>query len=111
MSVIPMPCHAVIFVSKRSDVTEGYNEALERMSELGVAQPGFLGITSARSPDGAGITVVFYDTAEAAKQWGRHPEHREVIRTAIERHWYDSYSIYYTEVAGGHTWTRPDSSA
>ena len=104
-TLLPLPCHAVIFVSQRTADDNGYGDATVRMAELGAQQPGFLGIASARAADGAGITVVFYQSAEAAKQWGRNPEHRAVMQTARER-WYESYAIYYAEVAGGHGWQK-----
>jgi heme-degrading monooxygenase HmoA len=103
--MVPMPCHAVIFISKRAVAEDGYGEALERMKALGTTQPGFLGITSARGADGLGITVVFYDSADAAKAWGRHPEHRNVMQQARELEWYEHYTIYYSEVGSGHAWS------
>jgi heme-degrading monooxygenase HmoA len=71
------PCHAVIFVSQRTEGDQGYAAAAERMDRLGREQPGFLGIESIRAPDGKGTTVVFYGTLEAAHNWGRNPEHRQ----------------------------------
>jgi heme-degrading monooxygenase HmoA len=100
-----LPCHAVIFISQRTPGDNGYGDAVARIGEIGARQPGFLGIASARAPDGAGITVVFYETAEAAKQWGRNPDHRAVIRTGIEQ-WYEKYAIYYAEVNAGHKWEK-----
>ena len=103
----PSPCWAVIFVSKRTAGDHGYGEAAQRMEELGSRQPGFLGIDSARSPDGRGITVAFYATEEAAHDWGRHPEHREVQRRGHAQ-WYESYEIYFSKVEHGRAWTRPN---
>lgn len=104
-SLRPVPCHAVIFISQRTPGENGYGEAAERLLEIGAQQPGFLGITSVRTADGAGITVAFYRTAEDARQWGRHPGHRALMQTGRDQ-WYESYVIYYADVAGGHDWLR-----
>ena len=53
------PYIAVIFSSQRRDDDEGYAAMAERMVALAATQPGFLGIESARSADGFGITVAF----------------------------------------------------
>ena len=96
-ALVPSPCFAVIFVSKRLPGDDGYGDAAARMQELGATQPGFLGIRSVRAADGQGITVVFYDSPDAASAWGRNPEHRDVQRQGRDR-WYESYEIYYTKV-------------
>ena len=106
--LLPLPCHAVIFVSQRLPGDHGYDDASARMMELGSSQPGFLGISSARSADGHGVSVVFYETAEAARAWGRNPEHRDTMRMGQDN-WYESYTIYYAEVARGHEWQKKDA--
>jgi len=54
------PYFAVVFTSQRTaDDPEGYELMAERMVELAAQQPGFLGIESARSDDGVGITVSY----------------------------------------------------
>ena len=52
------PYYAVIF-SNRLDLEsdDGYGDMAERMVELAEGQQGFLGVDSARNPDGFGITV------------------------------------------------------
>lgn len=42
------PYYAVIFASQRSEGDHGYAAMAERMVELAAAQPGFLGMESAR---------------------------------------------------------------
>jgi heme-degrading monooxygenase HmoA len=101
----PLPAWAVIFISQRTAEDQGYAAATERMRELGTSQPGFLGIESARTADGKGITVVFYDSEESASAWGRNPEHRQVQSRGRDM-WYTRYAIYYARVERGHSWTR-----
>ena len=73
------------------------------MEELGSQQPGFLGIESVRGADGKGITIAFYESEEAARNWGRHPEHRAVQQQGREQ-WYEGYEIYYAHVEKGRSW-------
>ena len=101
----PTPCFAVIFISQRTPGDNGYGDAAKRMEELGSTQPGFLGIESARGPDGKGITVAFYESEEAARNWGRHPEHRAVQQQGRES-WYEHYSIYYSVVERARHYSR-----
>ncbi len=101
------PFHAVIFVSQRTPGDQGYGAAAQRMDELARQQPGFLGVESARGPDGKGITVVFYDSEDAIRGWGRNAEHREV-QSDGRRQWYDEYQIYYAHVEKARSWRRPD---
>lgn len=67
--------YAVIFTSNRTDGDQGYAEAAERMLELAREQPGFLGVESARSADGLGITVSYWSSEAAILGWKNHPEH------------------------------------
>ena len=55
------PYYAVVFTSLRREAPgDGYGETAARMEELAREQPGFLGIDSARGPDGLGITVSYW---------------------------------------------------
>lgn len=99
-----VPGFAVIFISTLKGADPGYGETLARMKELGYQQPGFLGLESARGPDGRGITVVFYESAEAARAWGRHPEHRAAQQAGREK-WYDNYEMYYANLVDGKAWS------
>lgn len=82
-------CYAVIFSSQRNDQPgDGYGETAERMVELAKAQPGFLGIESARGPDGFGITVSYWESEEAIRAWKMHAEHVQA-RERGRTEWYD----------------------
>jgi glutathione S-transferase len=73
-------CFAVIFSSQHTDATRAapadYAGVAAAMDELARRQPGFLGIESARNPDGFGITVSYWDSLDAITAWKAHPEHR-----------------------------------
>jgi hypothetical protein len=54
------PYYAVIFTSLRTEGDRGYGHMAGRMVELAAQQPGFLGVESARTTDGLGITVSYW---------------------------------------------------
>lgn len=69
------PYYAVIFTSELTGRAEGYRELADRMVELAAQQPGFLGIESARSDNGLGITVSYWASLPDIAAWKRHAEH------------------------------------
>lgn len=82
------PYYAVIFTSLRTEVDQGYAVMAERMVALAAEQPGFLGIESAR--DGLGITVSYWESEEAIRQWKAVAEHR-VAQELGRSKWYSAY--------------------
>lgn len=67
------PYYAVIFTSERSDGDRGYAEMAEEMVKLAAAQPGFLGVESAR--EGVGITASYWESLEAIHNWKQNERH------------------------------------
>lgn len=84
------PYTAVIFTSVRSEHHDGYEQMAARMLELASQQPGFLGVESAR--ESLGITVSYWTTPEAAREWKRVAEHREAQRLGRTK-WYQHYRV------------------
>lgn len=84
------PYYAVIFTSVRppADLADGYGEMAARLVELALEQPGFLGVESARSA--LGITVSYWDSLEAIRNWKQNAEHRIAQQTGRDR-WYEAY--------------------
>ncbi len=97
------PYYAVIFTSKRKQYTDDYDKTAERMKELSTAQPGFLGITSARNEDGEGITVCYWERLEAIKNWKENAEHQEAQMMG-KKEWYESYSLRVAKVEKEYSW-------
>jgi heme-degrading monooxygenase HmoA len=85
-------CYAVIFSSRQSADTEGYDDMAQRMQELAAQQPGYLGIESARDADGFGITVSYWESLEAIRAWKANGEHLVAQKNGRER-WYASYNL------------------
>ena len=69
----PPPYYAVIFTNLRTEVDESYVETAERMAELAVQQPGFLGMETVRNE--LGITISYWESLEAIKNWKNNAEH------------------------------------
>jgi heme-degrading monooxygenase HmoA len=93
----PPPYYAVIFSSQRTDGDNGYAQTADRMVELAAAQPGFLGVESARGSDGFGITVSYWESVEAISRWRAHAEHRVAQETG-KASWYEHYEIRIARV-------------
>jgi heme-degrading monooxygenase HmoA len=88
----------VVFVSRRSGSdAEGYGAMAERMEQLARAQPGFIGMHSVRGEDGVGITVCYWQSAEAIAAWKRDVEHAAAQQRGRER-WYESYAVTVARV-------------
>jgi heme-degrading monooxygenase HmoA len=82
--------YAVIFTSKRTEGDQGYGEMADRMMELAQQQEGFIGIESAREE--IGITVSYWKSMEAIKNWKANAEHKLAQKLGKEK-WYESYSV------------------
>lgn len=85
-------CYAVIFTSLRTPGDNGYGETADRMVELAQQQPGFLGIESARGTDGFGITVSYWESEAAIRNWKQQVEHLEAQHKG-QRTWYEQYVV------------------
>ena len=82
----PPPYCAVIFTAQRAeDDGAAYEKTAARMRELAAKQEGFLGMESARDPDGFGMTVSYWRNRECARRWKRNAEHLEAQRLGREQ--------------------------
>lgn len=89
------PYYAVIFSSHRTDGDNGYAAMADRMVELAAQQPGFLGMESAR--EDLGITVSYWESPEAIRNWKQNAEHREAQRRGHEQ-WYSGFKVRVAKV-------------
>lgn len=87
--------YAVIFTSTRTEVEAGYAEMATKMVELAKAQPGFIGMESARSE--IGITVSYWESLEAIKNWKANMEHIEAQEKG-KTTWYKNYKVRIAKV-------------
>lgn len=86
------PYYAVIFTSVRSEGDHGYGQTSDLLERLVKDQPGYLGMESARGPDGLGITVSYWKSLEAIRAWKALPVHREAQARGREA-WYRRYRV------------------
>jgi heme-degrading monooxygenase HmoA len=89
------PYYAVIFTSLRTEGDNGYAEMAKKMDQLAAQQPGFLGIESVR--DNLGITVSYWDSLEAIKNWKANLEHLEAQKSGREI-WYSAFKVRIAKV-------------
>ncbi|HSY21833.1 MAG TPA: antibiotic biosynthesis monooxygenase [Polyangiaceae bacterium] len=100
------PYWAVIFTSERTpeDAT-GYASMAAEMVALASKQPGFLGVDSARGSDGVGLTVSYWESLEAIREWRRQEDHRIAQRLGREQ-WYRAYSVRVARVERAYDFER-----
>jgi len=91
------PYYAVIFTSLRTEGDRGYEKMAERMIELASQQPGFLGVETVRGADGLGITVSYWTSENAIKNWKANAEHRVAQETG-QKVWYADYRLRIAKV-------------
>jgi heme-degrading monooxygenase HmoA len=91
----PPPYYAVIFTSLRTEVEEGYADMANHMVELATGQPGYLGHESVR--DGLGITISYWESLEAIRQWKANTEHL-LAQKKGRTDWYSAYKARICKV-------------
>ncbi|MEU5899891.1 MULTISPECIES: antibiotic biosynthesis monooxygenase [Streptomyces] len=99
------PYYSVVFSSVRTEGDNGYGEMADRMDELVVDVPGYLGTESARTPGGLGITVSYFRDEESIKAWRSNLEHRVAQRRGRED-WYEKYVLHVAKVERSHGFVR-----
>lgn len=99
------PYYAVIFTSLRTSADSGYDEMADEMIELAKKQPGFLGLESAREPNGVGITVSYWESEEAIQSWRENARHRIAQKLGREK-WYESFATRVSKIERAYTFDR-----
>ena len=95
--------YAVIFTSKRTSLEAGYKEASVKMELLAKKQPGFLGMDSARNE--IGITISYWDSLEAIKNWKHNSEHQIVQKKGKEK-WYSQFTVRICKVEREYSYSK-----
>lgn len=102
-----IPYYVVIFTSTQTDDTEGYSEMAEKMETLARHQEGFIGIESARNT--IGITVSYWKSLEAIKNWKANTEHLLAQQKGREQ-WYNWYNVKICKVEREYEFLRKQES-
>ena len=87
--------YAVIFTSTRTENEAGYAETAIKMVELAKAQPGFIGVESARNE--IGITVSYWESLDAIQNWKANIAHLEAQENGRTT-WYKNYKVRIAKV-------------
>jgi heme-degrading monooxygenase HmoA len=97
------PYYAVIFTSTRTEVDDGYGAMADAMVELAAKQPGYLGVEYAR--EDIGITVSYWDSLEAIKNWKENVEHK-LAQQKGKSQWYSGYMLRIAKVERDYGFTK-----
>ncbi len=89
------PYYAVIFSSLRTPGDAGYSAMSERMVALAQAQPGYLGMESAR--EDVGITVSYWTDLESIRAWKTNAEHLQAQALGHQQ-WYSAFTTRIAKV-------------
>ncbi|MFG6685159.1 antibiotic biosynthesis monooxygenase family protein [Mariniflexile sp. HNIBRBA6329] len=89
------PYYAVIFTSTQNKSIECYSEMATKMEDLAKKQNGYLGMDSARNE--VGITVSYWESLEAIKNWKQQTEHLEAQQKG-RQDWYSWYNVRICKV-------------
>lgn len=91
------PYYAAIFTSQRTAGDQGYGAMADRMLELAGQQPGYLGAESVRDAQGFGITVSYWASEAAIRDWKQHAEH-QVAQAHGHARWYQHFELRIAKV-------------
>ena len=86
------PYYVVTFSSQRTEGDNGYGDMADKMVDMAQLQTGYLGIESARSPDGFGITNSFWADEDSIRNWKRVVDHLAAQKQGREL-WYQHYEV------------------
>jgi heme-degrading monooxygenase HmoA len=108
MPVPPLkpPYYAVVFSSARTEGDHSYAGTAVAMIALAARQPGFLGVDSAHSAGGLGITVSYWQDEASIAAWRADADHT-MARKRGRAQWYESYTLHIARVERSYGFTRP----
>jgi len=85
--------YAVIFSSVRSLTdNQGYSDMAKRMELLARQQPGFIEFENVRDATGKGVTISYWASLDAIKNWKANLEHLSAQKMGKEK-WYSQFKV------------------
>lgn len=105
MNTLDTPYYVVIFTSRKSLNTQGYEAVAERMQTLCNAQPGFLKMVHSVSDEGESITSCYWRDLASISAWKANTEHQAAQDKGIAL-WYDEYQIEIARIERMYHWKR-----
>ena len=79
-----------------------------RMDDLARSQPGFISIKGFVADDGEVVAISEWDSEEAARAWGSHPEHAQV-QARGRSNYYEAYKLYSCPEVRVRSYERPQA--
>lgn len=99
-----LPYYAVIFASTKSDNLQGFAEWDEKMLDLAMQQPGFLGYETVGNPP-ENLFISYWQTPEDIDNWRHNALHRQAKQLGHAQ-WYDRYLTQICKVEHAHEFVR-----
>lgn len=101
--------YAVIFASKRTDSNNDlYYQHNDLLEEKIAKLPGYIRHIGVRHPETReGVTVVYFETLDAIKEWRDDLDHQNA-KSMAKTHFYERYSIDIVEVERSYAWDKSD---
>lgn len=94
---------------KRADMDlAAYQADNARMEELARSQPGFISIKGFVAEDGEVVAISEWESEEAARAWGSHPEHA-AVQARGRSDYYQAYKLYSCPDARVRSYERPQA--
>jgi len=75
----------------RAEAEDEYMHWAKRTNDLVVTMPGYISHKSFAAPDCERLLLVEFESEDAMRQWGRHPEHVEAKKLGRQR-FFSEYS-------------------
>lgn len=97
------PYYACIFTSQKnhleSNAIDGYGKLADEMAKLAKNQEGYLGIdSSSYGANGLGITVSYWATDNATKEWKKQVDHSAAQMILGKGRFYSDYHVHIAKV-------------
>lgn len=64
----------------------------DRMFDLAADQPGYIGVETVYGEDGFGMTVSYWESLDAIRNWRNNTEHK-IAQELGKTKWYEKYQI------------------
>lgn len=81
----------------RPEAAEAYSVMARKLMPLAMSVPGYISHKSFVAEDGEKVTIAEYESEEAMRVWGRHPDHIEGKRAGA-REFFSEYSAQVCEL-------------
>ena len=96
------PYYVVIFTSARKEDANEYAETAARMKSRAANMPGYLGFESARQENGTTISISYWESKDAIRNWKEDSEHAQA-RMRGRTEWYTDYKVEVAKVERAYT--------